>query len=151
MYNLHWCHRIHNSGDKGWGCLFLIDCNCNQILKKRQREILKVILTWKKKIDHGTSMKFVTFVNVNWPNLNILLQYSVVTSISLWPSLLLHADPLFLRLLYFQPPWAASNSSYLGEGEDEHAGAVRSHPHQLYRKREIHGSLWILLEAVEDV
>lgn len=37
----------------------------------------------KKKIDHGTSIKFVTFINVNGPNLNVLLQYSVVTSISL--------------------------------------------------------------------
>lgn len=68
------------------GLLILIDCNCNNIKKKN----LSVILKWKKKIkDHGTDTKFVTYINVNWPNLNIYLymylQYAVVTSISSWP------------------------------------------------------------------
>lgn len=66
MYNLHLCHRIHNSGDKGWVGLFLIDCNCNQISKKTKKRLKRNPNGNfnMEKID-GTSMKNVTSNNVN--------------------------------------------------------------------------------------
>lgn len=51
----------------------------------------------------------------------------------------------------FSSPLTASKSIYLRMGEDEHAGAVRSHAHQPNGKREIHDWLWILLQTVKCV
>lgn len=147
MCNLHWCHRIHNSGDKGWACLYLIDCNCDQISKKKKR--LKKNSNGNfnmEKID-GTGMKIVTFNNVNWLNLSITIfsgginQLLTFSFISCWSTL--------SEAIIFSSPWTALKSSYLGMREDERDGAVRSHAHQPDGKREIRDWLWISLQAVK--
>lgn len=148
MCNLHWCHRIHNSGDKGWACLFLIDCNCNQIFffKKKRLKTNSNGNFNMEKID-GTGMKIVTFNNINWLNLNITIFSGGINQLLTF-SFVLYWSTLSEAII-FSSPWTALKSSYLGIGEDERAGAVRSHAHQLNGKREICDWLWILLQAVK--
>lgn len=152
MYNMHWCHRIHSSGDRGWGCCSWLMVISIRFKKKKKggegRKILIIILKWKEKnsnyskTEHGIDMKCVTSISVNWPDVNITI-YSGDINQPLTFSLLLHAS----RTCY-NFSQTASNRSYLRTREGEHDRAVRSCVYQHWRKREICVSPCVLLQAV---
>lgn len=114
---MHWCHKIHSSGDRGWGCCSWLMVISIRFKKKKKggegRKILIIILKWKEKnsnyskTEHGIDMKCVTSISVNWPDVNITI-YSGDINQPLTFSLLLHAS----RTCY-NFSQTASNRSYL--------------------------------------